>query len=469
MSELADRPLRVPGEPIVLHWWRLFRWFANLRLVPRWREAKPGILVRAIRRYFYDAFTRPGKVVFICSILIFLFSYRSRSEFLLASAAFGAAILTWSAILAFVHRPRVTVSRSGQATATAGEAHTSLIRLHNDSRFTLYNFVVREMVIPYGKWPGEWELPHHAALAAGGEVTVPVTFEPRKRGVMQLSGVAIQSYYPFFLTRFTRRIPDPVDLYVLPQRFESPVPSLRHIADQASKKMKSGSDNSRKGPSLEYSFSRQYQLGDSLRRLDHRASSRLSRPMSKVFEGTEEIRRDKVYIMVDLTLRDFLAWHRRPIDDSPLDQRLALAVEVGLSSQNEGFSLVALAAGTEWHQVDSVEAFYREIASCTPQRALDGSQPSLPGQLLNDDGLHILVTGRWSEQARDLHARCQAQGILLLVMLVPEAPQDAGALPVGAQFIEFPASHNASRSRFSLKGKSQQRGPALAGAAEVTA
>jgi uncharacterized protein (DUF58 family) len=67
-----------------------------------------------------------------------------------------------------------------------------------------------------------------------------------------------------------------------------------------------------------------------MRRLDHRASSRYGEPMSKVFEGVEQIRRDKVYLVVDLSLTNFQAWQRRPIDEDPLDERLALAVEIGL-------------------------------------------------------------------------------------------------------------------------------------------
>ncbi len=57
--------------------------------------------------------------------------------------------------------------------------------------------------------------------------------------------------------------------------------------------------------------------------------------MSKVFEGADEIRRDKVYLLVDLTLADFEPWQRRPRNEEVLDKRLALAVEIGLSAQNE--------------------------------------------------------------------------------------------------------------------------------------
>ena len=49
MSELADRPVRVSDEILLLHWWRLIRWFSNLRLVPRWSEHRAKFLLRLLR------------------------------------------------------------------------------------------------------------------------------------------------------------------------------------------------------------------------------------------------------------------------------------------------------------------------------------------------------------------------------------------------------------------------------------
>lgn len=65
MSEIADRPVRVPDEVIVIHWWRLFRWFSNLRLVPRLREHATTPVLRIVRILYYDGLTRLGKVLLI--------------------------------------------------------------------------------------------------------------------------------------------------------------------------------------------------------------------------------------------------------------------------------------------------------------------------------------------------------------------------------------------------------------------
>jgi hypothetical protein len=281
-----------------------------------------------------------------------------------------------------------------------------------------------------------------------------VEFEPQRRGVLELSGLAVQSYFPFFLTRFTQRIDVPCKVNVLPATLPVNVPSLRRIADLASKRMTLGTDNARKGPSLEYAYSRHYQTGDSLRRLDHRASSRQGKPMSKVFEGADEIRRDQVHLIVDLTLQDFERWQRRPRDESALDERLALAGEIGLSAQNEGFSLAAVAMGRQWHKLDNILQFYEHIALARPERACSSAggavgsaggsafgsakNSALPDKPLAENGIHILVVGRWTNANQALVERWQREGILVLVFLIAESPLNSGTLPVGNQYIEIP-------------------------------
>lgn len=456
MSELADKPLRIKDESILLHWWRLLRWFGNLRLVPRWREANARLVLRAVRHYYYDGLTRTGKIVFICSLITFLFSYRSSSNLYLATAALGLSLIVWGAVLGYFYRPRVSVERMSPVSGVAGQPFESRVSLHNRSSRALQNFVVRELVIPDGRWPTEWARKHHTKLGSGQSMTLPVEFVPRKRGRYELSGLAVQSYFPFFLTRFTQRIAAPAEVFVLPETLKIAVPSLRQVAEQASKRLKLGTDNSKKGPSLEYSHSRHYQTGDSLRRLDHRAGSRLGQPMSKIFEGAEEIRRDQVYLIVDLSLKDYLRWQRRPQDATPLDRRLALAVEIGLSAQNEGFVLKALATGSRWHELQEPTDFDQQIATClpdkTPEQAIEPNARNLPDEVINEDGLQILVLGRWTEQARAQVENWRSAGILTLVFMLPESESDRGTLPVGSQYIEIQSETQSPVARNNFGG-----------------
>lgn len=440
MSELADRPVRVPEETLLIHWWRLVRWFSNLRLVPRWSEHRAKLLLRLFRRFYYDGLTRTGKIILICSLLIFLFSYRTSSEFLLFTSAFGVGLLLWSALLGYICRPKISIQRETPNTAVAGQALSSKIKVTNNGRFSLYNFSLREMVVPYGRWPKEWSRPHRQKLPTGQSTTLLVHCEPQRLGIVNLSGLAVQTYFPFFLTRFTTRVEESADVYVLPKILKVTVPSLRKLVEQASKHLTFGSESARKGPSLDYAYSRPYQTGDSLRRLDHRASSRYGEPMSKVFEGVEQIRRNKVCLIVDLSLANFQAWQRRPIDEEPLEERLALAVEIGLCAHNEGFSLVALATGPSWHTLEDTHQFYQHIATCKPQRGYSEELNTLPDSALLDEGIHVLVLGRWTKKAEALVDRWQRAGILVLVFLISETAQDSGCLPQGSSFVEITTS-----------------------------
>lgn len=445
MSELADRPLRISSESLLLHWLRLFIWFSNLRLVPRWYEHRANLSRRLIRSLYWDGLTRVGKVVFICAVLIFLASYRVGSDYQLFTASLGFALLLWSAFLAVIYRPQVTVQRDTPAHVTAGDTVFSRATLTNIGPRTLRNFAVREMIVPDGRWPREWLWPHQLVLSPGSQCTVTVECEPRYRGVFELGGFTVHSYFPFFLTRTSQRLAVPAEISVLPATLPVTIPSLRKLADQASKQLTASGDHARKGPALDYSHSREYQVGDSLRRLDHRAGSRLGTAMSKVFEGVDEIRRDQVYLMIDSSLANFKRWQRRPEDDTALDERLALAVEIGLSAQNEGFSLVAVSLGPEWQELDSLQSFYRAIAAApprkTPQQSLEVNSSLLPENVLVDTGVYVLVLGRWSDEAQEKVQRWRHQGVLVLVFLIAESAAEADTLPAGDQYIEITTHH----------------------------
>lgn len=157
--------------------------------------------------------------------------------------------------------------------------------------------------------------------------------------------------------------------------------------------------------------------------------------MNKVFEGVQEVRRDQVYLLVDHTLRDFAPWQPRPPQPQPLDARLAVAVEIGRATQTEGFQLAALATDDTWHPLATPGDFYLGIASRQPQRDEAGTWP-VPPQPGDERGLHILVLGRWTDSHRARLEQWQQRGVLVLVYLVPEAPADAGILPLGQAFVE---------------------------------
>ncbi|MFT7129582.1 MAG: hypothetical protein ACI89U_001699 [Gammaproteobacteria bacterium] len=325
MSQLSDRPLRIPTEPKFVHFWRLLVWILQLRLVPLWHERFNYFLVRYYRRFFYDGLTRTGKVILVCSLLIFFMNYHNSQQFNLLLAAIGLGTLICSASIGYVYRPVVTIRRKTSRIAVANTVTTSFVSVTNNSRRHLYNFTAREMAVPGGNWIPEWDRPHIASLAPGETITIAVLFTPKKRGVLALWGVAVQSYFPFFLSRHSQKTDNQFDLYILPQPLSITLPPLRKVVVTAAKKSSSGRNTGRSPHSLEYIHSRPYQSGDSLKRLDHRAGGRRGEPMSKVVEGADLIRVESVYLVIDSSMSDFKTWQPQPTSTKMLDQRLALA------------------------------------------------------------------------------------------------------------------------------------------------
>jgi len=175
--------------------------------------------------------------------------------------------------------------------------------------------------------------------------------------------------------------------------------------------------------------------------------------MSKIFEGVEEIRRDQVHVIVDLSLLDFQLWQRRPESPEVIDERLALAVEIGFSAQNEGLSLAALSLGDTWHEINDIGEYNRHLACCQAQKWDEVKGSSLPQKTLDDDGVYILVTGRWSDDAKQLYDRLHRGGILIVVFLIAEYPDAGEDFPEGGQFIEISPQQNDEKSERKSKQK----------------
>ena len=72
--------------------------------------------------------------------------------------------------------------------------------------------------------------------------------------------------------------------------------------------------------------------------------------------------------------------------------------------------------------------------------------------MLVEEGIQVLVLGRWSAEAEALVERWQQAGILVLVFLIAEASEYANRLPDGNQFVEI-TSNLQSSSKNKFKGK----------------
>ena len=367
MKEIADRPLRVAGEPLVLHLWRLLRWTLELRLVPRLREQPHGRWRWLYRSWFRESLTRPGKVLFICAMLLLLLSLQGGDHFLLTSAAFGLSLLVWSLCLGAWYRPRVELRRLGIAVGVAGRPLQLPVEVHNRGR-TLLDFSVRELKVPGVRTPRDSTAEYHERLESGARLHTHTEVLPLHRGLLELPGLAVQSYFPFFLTRRSSRHAAPAMLPVLPAPLTAQLPPLRRTVARNPAAAEGARHRGRASGSLEYRDSRPFASGDSTRRIDHRASARRGEIMSKVFDPAQGTEVEGVALACDLTLAGFQRWQRRPKDPAALDGRLALAVALARSATAEGLPVRALALGPRWQPLDDMNLCWQRIAGCQPAR-----------------------------------------------------------------------------------------------------
>lgn len=432
MKTLDDRPLRVASEPYPLHLFRLCLWISELRLVPHWEEGVRDPFSVVTRQLFIDGMTWGGKLLVLIALLILLLSFRNDDSFYLSSAALALGLVVWARLLGALYRPRVSAERSAPAFAEVGAALVSKLRIRNLGTRPVSNFAVREMRARGSSVEPEWRLAHHERLLPGASQVVNVACTPKARGMLRLNGAVVQSYYPFFLTRASQRLALPVRIPVLPKSSRRSLPSLRQLAEQTAAAVNLGNAKGGRERVLNYVSSRPFQRGDSIRRLDQRASSRLGEPMTKVYDGTELIKPEGLALIVDTGVDDFPAWKRHPDDPQVLDRRLALAVDLQRRGTAEGLALKGVYWGGQWQTCPDLSHFHRQVA----QIEATHSSP-LPGDLAHARWIYALVVGKWLPEMRERVRSWRQSGLVILVFLLPEAaggepfPTEAGYFQFG--------------------------------------
>ena len=435
MKTLEDRPLRVPGEPYALHLWRLVLWVSELRLVPYRDERRRDPVSRLLRGLLFDGLTRTGKLLLVIAIMILLLSFRNFQVFYLSTAAAILVLLIWSRVLSALHRPRVSARRVAPEYAEVGRPCRSRIQLVHAGRFALKNFVVRELTVRHAQLPPEWSLYHEVELSPDESRSFEVSCTPRRRGVLDLTGVAVETYFPFFVTRALQRLDVPQEVAVLPSPYRGALPSLRQLAQQAADTVNFGSHAGGRERALDYLYSRPFQGGDSIRRLDQRASARRGEPLTKVYDGTALVKPEGLALILDTAVARFPAWKRRPDDPEVLDRRLAVAVDLVRRGHAEGLELTAVHLNDGWTKTPDMGAFYRLMATVPATH-----ETRLPQTLTDGEQIYLLVCGRWTAEWRTRVEAWRQAGRVALVMLVPEAADGGMEISPLAGFHEFPAA-----------------------------
>jgi len=232
-----------------------------------------------------------------------------------AAALLGSLLLlAWASSLAF--RARVDIERELPRYATAGEPFTYAVAVANRGARPLEGATLVEALRDprpkYADWkrarePGEerrnwfdrnagyfrwrWlierrtpETPQEAvlpALAPGARRTLRLALTPRRRGRIELAGLALARTDPLGLVKGLSRVPLPAQVIALPRRYRLPPLALpgrrRHQPGGVTQ-------SSSVGDTEEFLALREYRPGDPLQRIHWKSFARTGRPIVKEFQ-----------------------------------------------------------------------------------------------------------------------------------------------------------------------------------------
>lgn len=412
MQELADRPLRVPGEPWPVHAARLVRWVLNLRLVPSRPEWARGWFAPPRRAHLTDALTRPGQVLVWGALMVALLGFRNRGGFPVTGAAIALGAVAWAALAGQILRPRVRAEVRLGGPAVVGLAHRALVDVFSTGRLPAYDLTVRPLRQSALRRDVETDRPLHARLGPGGHTTLAMTVVPRRRGVLRLDGVAVQSYFPFHLTRATTRLAQTRELCVLPAPPAFDLPPLRTLAADLAGL---GAQRARFKEGTEYQESRPFQTGDSPLRLDHRASARRGALYTRVHRGSERYVPGGIALVLEPSLGGYARWQPRPRNPDAYDRRVGVAAEIVRRAAAEQLAVRALWLGMDWQAPGDIDAVWRALAQAGAAHA-----PVVPDSLPPADCLCMLVTGSGHAHAQAWLDQARAAGVVGAVLVVAE-------------------------------------------------
>ena len=192
--------------------------------------------------------------------------------------------------------------------------------------------------------PGAWHvdgLPRGVRLRAGYATTLDYAVQPPQRGHFHFDGVQLRLFSPWRLWRQQRSVPPPLDVRVFPNF----VPLTRFAlfsAEQASR-MVGAHLKRRRGEGTDFHQMREYRIGDSLRQIDWKATSRARRLVSREYQDEKN---QQMLLMLDTGRRMMASDGGRSHFDQVLNA--ALVVSYLALRQGDGVGLHATGGEHRW-------------------------------------------------------------------------------------------------------------------------
>ena len=362
-------------------------------------------------------FTTGGKVLIAGFSLAFLIGAVSVDvPMYQIFVALLALILVTSTVGSIFRWGRLEISGSFPEQAIAGSTISGQFTIRNVGRLPLYDLSAG-CFLP----PRNWEVHQTplmiSALGLGETAVIPVILTPLCRGPYQLPPVRVFTTFPFNLNRNQIGIQRSCQVLVLP-RFQ-PITNIR--LDVGNRYQPGGiSLTSNIGESPEYIGNRDYQPGDSLRRIDFRSWGRLARPVVKEYQ-------EEYYCRIALVLDTYVAT-RRPAPRSGypgFEAAVSLAGSVADALARGEYIIDLFAAGPELHifragrHTAHLENVLEILAcvGCCRTNPFDTLGPALINELANISTV-VCVFLDWDDRRRQLVQAAQEAGCHVKIIVV---------------------------------------------------
>ncbi|QDT06419.1 hypothetical protein K227x_48290 [Rubripirellula lacrimiformis] len=241
-------------------------------------------------------------------------------------------------------RPQLRIGFSLPSAVPVGQSFPVAMHLRNVRRFPAMDLSVHFESPSAGRRrvnPPVFESSQHreslSMIRPYQRRDVAVSMTGNRRGVHRLPAVMVESMFPFHLFRSTQRSPVATEIAITPQLLSADEdPIARGLLDA----LGGWSHRLLAGDALDYTGSREYQVGMPVRRWDFTSWARLGRPIVREFQSPSI---QMVTIIIDTgrtnadrgattgtrkSKRSRLPWSRNHLDqqvDRPLERMLSLA------------------------------------------------------------------------------------------------------------------------------------------------
>lgn len=386
---------------------------------------KPWSL-RLLRHLWMFKTTREGKLVIASTLIAGSVAGTSLAipAYMLFCGLCGLAGVAW--VAGWLIRPSVTAEVTFPGKMVADEPAIVAFRLENASRRRAFDLSAGFLKLrPTDRLRVSRSGQPIPVLKPGERDRVEVSLQAPRRGVYPLPDWQIFTTYPLYLFRNAARVrqmtvtPPVTNLLVAP-RFHA----LEAVALSVRERYQPGGValSSNIGAAMEYAGNREYQPGDSLRFLDHRAWGRMARPVVREFL-------EEYYCRVGLLLDTFVADRRRPGPKGYPHFEAAVSVTAALAEffDRSEYILDIFAAGPHVHvyrtgrHTAAVEHIFEVLASIEHCRLhpAESVAPELFDELRSISAL-VCVFLDWDDEREWLVRHTLEQGCDVKVLVVRE-------------------------------------------------